>query len=306
MSVSEEIVEDAARIRVAATTVETAIVEAGISQIRTAMTSVAVNADKTLDGTDDYTTQVVDSASAATITIPPNSDVAFGLDTRINIYQAGLGAGIVSAGSGVTLENTQDNFTAGQGATITLWQRALDTWVVDGKRGAQVQPGIVQYYPSTTVPTGWLKADGAAISRVDYADLFAVIFTTFGEGDGSTTFNLPDLRGEFLRGLDDGRGVDAGRLLGVDQDDAFQGHAHNFVAAEDYTRFTKSDYNGAGGGGGAFFGYADSTSSFYSNDPADNTIHAAHHLEGANGEGTPRTADETRPRNVAMLVIIKT
>ena len=57
---------------------------------------------------------------------------------------------------------------------------------------------------------GWLKANGAAVSRTAYGDLFAKIGTVFGSRDGSTTFNLPDLRGEFIRGWDNGRGVDSG------------------------------------------------------------------------------------------------
>lgn len=78
-------------------------------------------------------------------------------------------------------------------------------------------PGAVQAFARATPPTGWLRANGAAVSRATYNSLFAAIGTTFGSGDGSTTFNLPDLRGEFIRGLDDGRGVDAGRLLGTAQ-----------------------------------------------------------------------------------------
>ena len=69
----------------------------------------------------------------------------------------------------------------------------------------------------TTPPAGWLKADGAAISRTTYAALFAAIGTTYGIGNGTSTFNLPDLRGEFLRCTDDGKGVDAGRVLGSSQ-----------------------------------------------------------------------------------------
>ncbi|MEH6564572.1 MAG: phage tail protein [Halopseudomonas sp.] len=74
--------------------------------------------------------------------------------------------------------------------------------------------GLVAHFARSSAPTGWLKANGAAVGRVAYADLFAAIGTTFGAGDGFNTFNLPDLRGEFVRGWDDGRGVDAGRLLG--------------------------------------------------------------------------------------------
>ncbi len=80
-----------------------------------------------------------------------------------------------------------------------------------------VPPGTVQFYAANTAPAGWVKANGAALSRTTYAALFAAIGTTFGAGDGSTTFNLPDMRGEFPRGWDDGRGVDTGRAIGTAQ-----------------------------------------------------------------------------------------
>lgn len=76
---------------------------------------------------------------------------------------------------------------------------------------------LVAYFARNTAPTGWLKANGAEVSRTAYADLFAAIGTTFGAGDGVNTFNLPDLRGEFIRSLDDSKGVDAGRTIGSSQ-----------------------------------------------------------------------------------------
>ena len=82
--------------------------------------------------------------------------------------------------------------------------------------------GMVAFFARTTPPSGWLKANGAAVSRTTYAALFAAIGTTFGAGDGRTTFNLPDLRGEFIRGLDDGRNIDIGRRLGTAQGDAIR------------------------------------------------------------------------------------
>ena len=78
-------------------------------------------------------------------------------------------------------------------------------------------PGLVAHFARNSAPTGWLKANGAAVSRTAYADLFAAIGTTFGAGDGFNTFNLPDLRAEFIRGWDDGRGVDSGRAFGGQQ-----------------------------------------------------------------------------------------
>jgi microcystin-dependent protein len=67
----------------------------------------------------------------------------------------------------------------------------------------QVTPaGSLMAYAASTAPTGWLLCDGSAVSRTTYATLFAAISTTWGTGDGSTTFNVPDLRGQFLRGFD--------------------------------------------------------------------------------------------------------
>jgi phage-related tail fiber protein len=87
-------------------------------------------------------------------------------------------------------------------------------------------PGQVGMFARSTPPAGWLKANGGAVSRSTYAGLFAAIGTTFGAGDGSTTFNLPDLRGEFLRGWDDARGIDSGRAFGSWQDSDNKSHGH--------------------------------------------------------------------------------
>lgn len=63
-------------------------------------------------------------------------------------------------------------------------------------------PGFISAHGSSTVPPGWLLCDGTAVSRTTYADLFAIISTTFGTGDGSTTFNVPDLAGRVPVGVD--------------------------------------------------------------------------------------------------------
>ena len=87
---------------------------------------------------------------------------------------------------------------------------------------SSVPSGTVFHFAGQTAPAGWLKANGAAVSRTAYAALFAAIGTTYGAGDGRNTFNLPDLRGEFIRGWDDGRGIDLGRVLGPAQGDAIR------------------------------------------------------------------------------------
>lgn len=79
--------------------------------------------------------------------------------------------------------------------------------------GLAIPPGIVIKRALSTVPTGYLACDGSAVSRTTYASLFAVIGTTFGVGDGSATFNVPDMRGRIPIGAGTGSGLTA-RTLG--------------------------------------------------------------------------------------------
>lgn len=72
--------------------------------------------------------------------------------------------------------------------------------------------GIINPFAGITAPDGWLLCYGQAISRTVYSDLFIALSTTYGAGDGSTTFNVPDLRGRVVAGLDNMGGTDAGLL----------------------------------------------------------------------------------------------
>jgi len=83
----------------------------------------------------------------------------------------------------------------------------------------ELQPaGMISSFCASTAPTGWLQCNGAAVSRTTYSDLFAAIGTVYGSGDASTTFNVPEMRGEFLRAWDNARGVDSGRAIGSFQE----------------------------------------------------------------------------------------
>lgn len=104
-------------------------------------------------------------------------------------------------------------------------RRNMDVFSVAQTR-EMAPAGLVGHFARSSAPTGWLKANGAEISRAAYAELFAAIGTTFGAGNGFTTFNLPDMRGEFIRGWDDSRGVDGGRALGSRQSGEIQQHSH--------------------------------------------------------------------------------
>jgi phage-related tail fiber protein len=115
-----------------------------------------------------------------------------------------------------------------------------------------INAGTIAYLGMSTAPTGWIKANGAAISRSTYADLFAAIGTTYGSGDGSTTFNIPDLRGQFPRGWDDGRGVDSGRSFASSQS------SQNKYEAQDLMVFIPHDGGGNMGATGTNYGLGDS------------------------------------------------
>lgn len=86
--------------------------------------------------------------------------------------------------------------------------------------------GAVVGFAMNSAPTGWLIANGVAVSRSTYARLFSRIGTRYGEGDGSATFNIPDYRGLFQRGLDNDRGVDPSRIIGSYQADQNKPHTH--------------------------------------------------------------------------------
>lgn len=89
----------------------------------------------------------------------------------------------------------------------------MQFWTGTAWQGAVSAPaGTVNPYAGSTAPTGWLLCFGQAVSRSQYADLFAVVGTTYGSGDGSTTFNIPDLRGRVAAGKDDMGGTAASRL----------------------------------------------------------------------------------------------
>lgn len=194
-----------------------------------------------------------------------------------------LAIGTVStAASGVSASATITGTAPNQTLNLTLPRG--DTGAT-GATGAGVEAGAVIAFAMNSAPTGWLSANGAAVSRTAYAALFAAIGTTFGTGDGSTTFTLPDLRGYFIRGAGTNSDGTAAGTFGAKQADAFQGHNHttNAGIAQPY----------ANQGSAWSFAYA-----------IGGATVTTPITDGTNG--TPRTASETRPKNIPMLYCIKT
>ena len=236
----------------------------------TAARNVSLTGDATgsvaFDGSEDVSIAVDVVSADVSASCTGNAASATKLETARNI-------------NGVAFDGTED-------ITITAEADGGNADTVDGKHasdfvaaGYGVPVGTVIYVATQTVPEGWLKADGSAVSRTDYADLFTAIGTAFGEGDGTTTFDLPDLRGEFIRGYDDGRGVDSGREFGSLQGDAFKAHTHTYIYQ---TPEVPSD--------GLY--YIPATSS-------------GTHKENNNATTNSTGGTETRPRNAALLACIK-
>lgn len=156
--------------------------------------------------------------------------------------------------------------------------------------------GVVKMYGSSSVPTGYLECNGAAVSRTTFSSLFAVIGTAYGNGDGATTFNVPDMRGMFPRGWDHGAGVDPARSLGSTQADGFASHTHTPTVTDpshDHVINVATSSFICSGSGANF-----ALTSFGTRAQANTTgISVAIAATG----GT-----ETRPKNVTFMFIVKT
>lgn len=149
--------------------------------------------------------------------------------------------------------------------------------------------GMMAPFATQSVPAGWLTCDGSAVSRSTYGRLFQVISTTFGAGDGGTTFNLPNTQGQFVRGLDTGGSVDPGRAFGSTQTDQMQGFTVLFGTSQTNSGGVATPYSSGG----------------------DNVVFdnpGPHPTSGpvASSFGAPRLGNETRPVNIALVYAIKT
>lgn len=129
--------------------------------------------------------------------------------------------------TGAALTEADDRLSAAIVALSALLPAAISTAVAaeatlrqnkdNELQASVVRPGSIVIWPLSTAPVGYLECAGQSVSRATYASLFETIGTSYGVGDGSTTFTLPDLRAEFVRGWDHDRGIDAGRTIGSTQ-----------------------------------------------------------------------------------------
>ncbi|AND75267.1 tail fiber protein [Acinetobacter phage vB_AbaM_ME3] len=147
-----------------------------------------------------------------------------------------------------------------------------------------IPPGTIIYSASRTLPSSqFLVLKGQAISRTTFARLFSIIGTTFGAGDGSTTFNVPMCSGRFIRIWDDGAGIDPGRGFGTIQEDAFKSHYHELMISGDDNRVVPVDNAKA----------------------VANSYRNVTQAYNGNNQVVPTGSSETRPKNIALQAYIR-
>jgi len=189
------------------------------------------------------------------------------------------------AAGGITANEIADS------AVVTA--KIADGAVTQAKASNMLLPaGAIMAFAMNGAPSGWLAANGAAVSRTTYSNLFSAIGTAHGSGDGSTTFNLPDLRGIFVSGSGSQTvsGVSYTRTFAAKQQDALQnitGTAGRFQSSFAGTTssgvFTLSAATYTVGGGGS----------------------GAYQIVNFDASRVARTSTETRPANIALLYCIK-
>ena len=202
-------------------------------------------------------------------------------------------AGIMKVLNTLGSTATDAALSAAQGKALNDAIAALNALLTGYTANSYCPSGQIGLFATDYAPTGWLKANGAVLSRTVYTNLFAAIGTRFGAGDGHSTFNLPDLRGEFPRFWDDGRGVDTGRVLGSWQSDAIRN-----ITAQMYL------YGQDGSSSQGAFGFRKQGERGLVWSRNDNNAGVVMDFWLDASKVVP-TAHENRPRNIALLACIK-
>ena len=227
------------------------------------------------------------TSNRGSVQLASNNDTSIGLSGSLAVTPAGLKYALsdISTGflpvasssqAGIVELATAEEVVEGTNTAKAVTPAALN--VALPQLGLTNPPGTVITYAGDTAPGGYLMCDGSTVSRADYPDLFTAIGTLYGPGDGTTTFVLPDLRNEFVRGWNIDKGTAELRTVGSFQGDAVGNHKHSIITGDiegndDNTNFGKGGRN----------------VNVY-------TIETELPIPGA---------AETRPRNIAMMYCIK-
>ena len=177
-----------------------------------------------------------------------------------------------------------------------------------GQTQQNVPTGTIQMYAGSTAPTGWLVCNGDAISRSSYASLFEICSTTYGVGDGSTTFNVPDMRAAAPVGVGTSSGFTEDETVALGDKDNDQGQGHKHTINTGGAHVHSGILNPFGPGGVTFPGFGSNWQ------PID--THSATHTHPSSEfsatlatdttNGTPRTGSVTHGKRIGLNFIIKT
>jgi len=183
----------------------------------------------------------------------------------------------------------------------TFWASQMNN--VRQEMGTQ---GLISLFTTGVIPTGWILCDGSAIDRTTYADLFDIIGTTFGVGDGSTTFNVPNLADSFIRGAIDNTEVgDTGSGSKTLVSANIPEHNHTIATQSNHTHYTGTTDSASGRTLGTvraiFVTSSASTWSAYQNTSSDG---AHDHTGNTNNEGST-TAFTVLPKYLALAYMIR-
>lgn len=196
----------------------------------------------------------------------------------------------------VTVDIVDANVTTAKIANGAVTQEKLNSSVT------LVPTGAIMPFAMNTAPSGWLAANGSAVSRTAFAALFAAIGTTYGAGDGSTTFTLPDLRASFVRGAGSD-GVATAGVFGAKQADAVINHTHSGRTGDDSPDHTHSTYAAKPDPNVSYVWPASAVKGDISYGTGGASTRHQHNF--TTNSQDPAGTTETRPRNIAMLYCIK-
>lgn len=249
-------------------------------------------------------------------------------------WKIGNLASLLPAGNGV-LVKTGSSFSLANGVNGDFLQVLSGSIQFNSTIPGGIPTGAIVPYAANSAPSGWVICDGSLYGRTaldpsPQVNLFSAIGTTYGAGDGLTTFAIPDLRGMFVRGFDNGRGIDPLRVFGTDQSFAVESHNHNGTTGNQSANHTHS-FSGTTGNDSPDHTHAYSLTGFQGipNDFANGSGKKAVYTDTQTGGASTRHTHtfsgttfgvnsdhthsipsygqtETRPRNVAMNYIIKT
>ncbi|WP_404938353.1 phage tail protein [Pseudomonas sp. JDS08PS003] len=201
---------------------------------------------------------------------------------------------------GIVVSGDNPSTLAGMGIKDTYTKAEIESMLA---QASSLPVGSMVAFPQTSVPSGFLEIDGSVQRIAVYPDLAAYLGTAFNKGDeGAGNFRLPESRGEFLRGWDHGRGVDAGRALGSNQGQSTEGHYHvtgvNDTASSTIVQAAR---------GADFWPFGVSAIGV----PSCNTVTSAVFTPSGEdswlntGPNVSSGSGDTRPRNLAVMWCIK-